>query len=149
MRRTTLLASIWTTFLLVVLTFVFVRPVVPATIYEGDVCYKCRRVVDDARMAAETLDHQLPTKYRSPGCMAAYLATHPGTETRMFVTDYVSGRLIAAERAFYVPVLVNDQTGERDFRAFHSADAAREAARTLGADVLTWRTVLEHARARA
>ena len=72
-------------------------------------------------MAAETLDRQLPAKYRSPGCMAAYLATHPDADTRGFVTDYVSGRPINAERAFYVPVLVNDKTGERDFRAFHSS----------------------------
>ncbi len=149
MKRTTMLASIWTTFLLAVLTFIFVRPVSPDTIYEGDVCFKCRRAIDDARMAAETLDRQLPTKYRSPGCMAAYLATHHDADTRGFVTDYVSGRLINAERAFYVPVLVNDKTGERDFRAFHSPDAAREAARELKSDVLNWKALLERARARA
>lgn len=150
MRRTTLLASIWSTFLLVVVTFLFVRPVAPDTIYEGDVCYKCRRVVDDTRMAAETLDRQLPTKYRSPGCLAAYVAAHPaGVDTRMFVTDYVSGRLIAAERATFVSVLVNDRTGERDFRAYHSPVAAREAARMLGTGVVSWATVLERARARA
>ncbi len=148
MKRTTILATTWTAFLLAVLTFIFVRPVSPDTIYEGDVCYKCRRAIDDARMAAETLDRQLPTKYRSPGCMVAYLAAHPDADTRGFVTDYVSGRLIRAERAFYVSILVNDKTGERDYRAYYSPDAAREAARETGADVITWQTLLERARAR-
>jgi len=149
MKRTTILTTVWTAFLLAVLTFIFVRPVSPDTIYEGDVCFKCRRAIDDARMAAETLDRHLPTKYRSPGCMAAYLATHPAADTRGFVTDYVSGRLINAERAFYVSILVNDKTGERDYRAYHSPDAAREAAQALNASVLSWKELLERARAKA
>ena len=135
MRRTTIVASVWSAFILVVLTFVGVRPVSPDTIYEGDVCFKCRRAIDDTRLAAETLDRQLPTKYRTP-------------DTRFFVTDYVSGRLVGVDRAFFVPVLVNDRTGERDYRAYHSREAATAAAGELGVGVVSWTTVVERARAR-
>ena len=148
MRRTTIVASVWSAFILVVLTFVGVRPVSPDTIYEGDVCFKCRRAIDDTRLAAETLDRQLPTKYRTPGCMAAYVATDPSADTRFFVTDYLSGGLVGVDRAFFVPVLVNDRTGERDYRAYHSREAATAAAGELGVGVVSWTTVVERARAR-
>jgi hypothetical protein len=131
-----------------VYAFVGIGQARPEAIYKGEVCFKCRRVIKDARLAAESLGPTLPTKYRTPGCMAAYAATHPTTDTRYYVTDYVSGALIDATRAFFVPVLINDRTGEHDYRAYHSRGLADKAAAELGAGVVGWDTIVTRARAK-
>jgi hypothetical protein len=61
----------------------------------------------------------------------------------------VSGGLIEAEHAFFIPVLVNDRTGERDYRAYYSRGMADIAAQVLGVQVVRWNTVIERAKARA
>lgn len=149
MRRTTLLATAWTAFIFAVYLLISVLPARPATIYDGDVCFKCRRLIDDARLAAESLDRSLPTKYRTPSCLAAYVAQHPSPDARYFVTDFVSGGLFEADRAYFVPVLVNDRTGERDYRAYHSQRLADAAARELGVQTVRWPDLIANARAKA
>lgn len=149
MRRTLLTASGWTAFIFAVYVFLGFRPAPPQTIGEGEVCFKCRHVITDARLAAETMDRNLPTKYKTAGCMAAYLVLHPGTNSRNYVTDFTSGGLFEAEHAFFVPVVINDTTGERDYRAYYSHGMANIAAQVLGVNVLRWDAVLERAKARA
>lgn len=147
MRRTVLTATTWTAFIFAVYVFLGFRPAPPDTIAEGEICFRCRRVITDARLAAEMLDRNLPTKYKTSGCMARYVAAHSGTGARYFVTDYISGGLIEAERAWFVPVLINDRTGERDYRAFVSRGSAESMARHLGTTAIRWETVVERAEA--
>lgn len=146
MRRTLITAASWTAFIFAVYMFLGFRPAPPQTIGEGEVCYQCRRVITSAKLAAEIMDRNLPTKYKTAGCMATYVATHPSDDSRYFVTDFVSGGLIAAEHAFYVPVIVNDRTNERDYRAYYSRGMAEIAAQVLGEHVLRWDDILDRAR---
>jgi len=149
MRRTLITASGWTAFILAVYVFLGFRPAAPETIGEGEVCFRCRRVIANARLAAEIMDRQLPTKYRTAGCMAAYVAAHRSDDSTYYVTDFASGALIDAERAFFVPVVINDTTDERDYRAYLSRGMADIAAQVLGVHVVRWNAVVEHAASKA
>src|SRR5689334_8152895 len=111
MRRTLVTASTWTAFIFAIYVFLGFRAAPPDTIGEGEVCYRFHRVITNARLAAEMMDRNLPTKYKTPGCMARYVAAHPNTGSRYYVTDFSSGGLIDAEHAFFVPVVINDKTG--------------------------------------
>jgi hypothetical protein len=146
MRRTLFTAAGWTTFIFAVYVLLGIHPPQPDTVAEGEVCFKCRRVIDNDRIAAEILDRNLPTKYRTVGCMAAYVAQHPSQVSRYYVTDFASRGLIDASRAHFVPVVVNDLTGERDYRAYYSRGMADSAAQSLGVTVLDWDTVIRRAR---
>jgi hypothetical protein len=145
MRRTLFTAAGWIAFLSAIYIVLGFRPAQPDSIGAGEVCYRCRRVIADARLAAETMDRNLPTKYRTAGCMARYAAAHPRTGSRYYVTDSASGTLVAAERAFFVPTLLDDTTGERDYRAFVSKVMAEHAAHVSGSDVVNWTTVVARA----
>jgi hypothetical protein len=147
MRRTFITAAGWTAFIFAVYVLVGFRPAPPQTIGEGEICFKCRRVITNAKLAAEIMDGTLPTKYKTVGCMAAYIAKHPSSDSTYYVTDFSSGGLIDARHAFYVPVVVNDKTGERDYRAYYSHGMADIAAQVLGVSVVDWKTVVERAKA--
>ena len=147
MRRTLLAAAGWTLFILAVYMFFGLRPTPPQTIGEGEICFRCRRVITDAKLAAETMDRALPTKYKTAGCMARYAAAHPAAGSRYYVTDFASGGLIPAEHAFFVPVVINDTTGERDYRAYYSHGMANIDAQVLGVEVVSWATVVARASA--
>lgn len=142
MRRTLITATGWTAFIFAVYVLLGFRPAPPQTIGEGEICFKCRRVITSAKLAAEIMDGSLPTKYKTPGCMAAYVSAHPSSKSRYFVTDFSSGGLIDARHAFFVPVVVNDKTGERDYRAYYSHGMADIAAQVLGVPVLRWDAVI-------
>jgi hypothetical protein len=147
MRRTVLTASGWTAFLFAIYVVLGFRPGAPESIGAGEVCYRCHRVITEARLAAEMMDRSLPTKYKTAGCMARYAAAHSGTGSRYYVTDFASGSLIEAERAYFVPSLINDTTGERDYRAYAARGLAEAAAQSLATSVVTWRTVVARAKA--
>jgi len=149
MRRTLITASGWTAFIFAVYVFLGFRPAPPQTIGEGEVCFRCRHVIANARLAAEIMDRNLPTKYKTAGCMAAYVAANPSDDSRYYVTDFASGGLIEAEHAFFVPAVINDTTGEHDYRAYVSRGMAEIAAQVLGVQIVRWNTVVEHARAKA
>ncbi len=149
MRRTLITATTWTAFIFAVYVFLGFRPAPPQTIGEGEVCYKCRKVITNDKLAAEIMDRNLPTKYKTTGCMAAYVALHPSDDSRYYVTDFVSGGLIEAERAFFVQVLINDTTGERDYRAYYSRGMADIASQVLGVPILRWDDILVKAKDRA
>jgi hypothetical protein len=119
----------------------------PVAVHDGDWCFRCRRPIVEKTMAAELMDGKtLASKFRSSGCMARYLADHPGETGTTFVTDSASGKWVRPERALFVPVLLNRDTGEWDYRAFlHTADAAAAAAESHTSPV-DWKTVLERAR---
>ncbi len=146
MRRTLITAAGWLAFLSAVYIVLGFRPAPPDSIGAGEVCYRCRRVIADARLAAEMMDRNLPTKYKTAGCMARYVAAHPRTGSRYYVTDYPSGALIGADRAYFVPTLINENTGERDYKAFVSKAMAAQVALVTGSDVVNWTTVVARAR---
>ena len=119
--------------------------VAPVKIQSGDVCFRCRRVILDSRLAAETIDRVLPLKFRTSGCVAKYLAEHPQDASTVFVTDFPSGKLIASRFARFVPT-VNRDTGEEDYIAFADRAAADAEAFSRGARAVTWDDVLTAAR---
>jgi hypothetical protein len=147
MRRTLATACSWTAFLFAVYVVLGFRPALPDTIAAGEICYRCHRVITESRLAAEIMDRNLPTKYKTAGCMARYAASHPDAASRYYVTDFASGGLIEAERAYFVPALINDRTGERDYRAYVSRSSANDAAQVLGTSVVTWTIVVSRAKA--
>jgi hypothetical protein len=78
--------------------------------------------------------------------MAKYLADHPGETGTTFVTDYATGKWVQPDRALFVPVVVNRNTGESDYHAFANkadADAAAAESHTVPID---WTAVLKNAR---
>jgi hypothetical protein len=145
MRRAFTAGVAWGGFILTVFTIISCRTVAPESIAAGETCFRCRHVIVDARLAAEMLNDNLPTKYRSPRCLARYIKAHPGEDMQIWVTDYATGAMIDPAHAWFVPVLVNDTTGERDFRAYELRSVADRTAQALGTGAVRWSTVLDRA----
>ena len=120
--------------------------VAPVKIDSGEVCYRCRRVIVDSRMAAETIDRSLVSKFKSSGCVAKYLALHPSDASFVFVTDYKTGKLVTPQRAHFVPT-VNRDNGEHDYVAYLDRAAADADAFSHGMRAVSWDSVLDDARA--
>ncbi len=119
--------------------------VAPRAIRSGEVCFRCRRVIIDERLSAQTIDGGLISTFKSPKCVAKYLADHRSDRSRVFVTDYASDKPVPADKAFYVPTR-NRDNGEEDFVAYKDRAAADAEARTRSTAVVQWTTVLERAR---
>ena len=118
----------------------------PMAIHDGDQCFRCRRPIAEKAMAAEMMDGTFASKFRAPGCMAKYLAEHPQETGTTFVTDYATGKWVRPDKALFVPVVLNRNTGETDYHAFVNktdADAAAAESHTVPVD---WPTVLKNAR---
>jgi hypothetical protein len=126
---------------LVTVIFAACSSIAPVKVNAGEQCFRCRRIIDDARLAGELIDRNgFVAKFRAPGCMAKYLATHPDERGAVYVTDYTSGRMVPPESALFVPVLLNRNTGERDYQAYREradADAAASEAQPV-----TWAAVM-------
>lgn len=119
--------------------------VAPVKIESGEVCFRCRRVIADSRMAAETIDHSLVSKFKTSYCLAKYLAQHPDDKSVVFVTDYKTGNLITPDRARFVPI-VNRDNGEREYVAFLDRAAADSEAFSKGTRAVAWADVLSDGR---
>jgi hypothetical protein len=119
----------------------------PVAVHDGDWCFRCRRPIVEKAMAAELMDgNTFASKFRSSGCMAKYLVDHPDETGTTFVTDYATVKWVRPERALFVPVLLNRDTGEWDYRAFLQKADADAAADESHASPIDWKTVLERAR---
>lgn len=137
----------WLMLLVAALLAASCSSVEPVTVNVGDTCYQCRNAILEPRLAGEMVDpNGLAYKFGKPGCLAKYVAEHPDDKATLFVTDFVTGHMIYAERASYVPVIVDTDTMERDYRAYLSLEEARAFAGTEKATVLDWKTVVEKAR---
>jgi hypothetical protein len=146
MRKAVVAAVIWATFVSGAL-FAMVWPVVePVAIAEGETCFRCARTITDSRIAGEMFDGTMPTKYKTAGCMARYVASHPGEDADLYVTDYATGALVDPVRALFVPVTIDETTNERDYRAYVNHDQARAAAQSLNVEPVDWKAVLERAK---
>lgn len=118
----------------------------PVAVHEGDVCFRCRRTISDAKLAGELLDGpRFASKFRTPGCLATYLADHPTETGTIFVTDYATGGMMRPDGAFFVP-FVNRDTGERDYRAYKAKSDADAAAAEVHSELVGWKAVLDKAR---
>lgn len=121
--------------------------VAPVKVSAGDQCIRCRRTIQDTRLAGELVyKGGLVEKFRAPGCMAKYLAAYPATNAQVFVTDYTSGRFLKASEAVYVPVVMDRNTGEMDYRAYKVRADADVASRELQAAPVDWNAILQKAR---
>jgi hypothetical protein len=119
----------------------------PVAIHSGDQCFRCRRPIVERALATELMDgNRLATKFRAPGCMAKYLVAHPEETGTLFVTDYATGKWIRPERALFVPMVMNRDTGESDYRAFFNKAEAAAAATELHTVAIEWAAVVEKAR---
>ena len=117
--------------------------IAPMKVNAGDQCFRCRRTIQDARLAGETInDNGFVSKFRAPGCMAKYLVSHPDESGTIFVTDYTSGKMVAPESAWFVPVLLNRDTGERDYRAYRRDTDAMAAAVDAHTAPVRWSAVI-------
>lgn len=118
----------------------------PVAVQAGDQCFRCRRPIVERAMAAELMDgNRLASKFRAPGCLAKYLADHPDETGMTFVTDYATGKWIRPEQAHFVPVVVNRDTGESDYRAFINRADADAAALERHTTPVDWQTAMANA----
>ena len=120
--------------------------IAPVKINAGDQCFRCRRIIEDTRLATEQIQGGFTSKYRAPGCMAKYLVGHPDEGGTLFVTDYATGKMIPPAQAIFVPVLLDSITGESDYRAYKDSADASAAAHELATTLVDWQTVLDRAR---
>jgi hypothetical protein len=117
----------------------------PTNIVLGEACERCKRPIDNAKIAAEQVaSNGLGLKFRTPHCMATWIAQQKApVDGHYWVTDYQKGKWVAADRAKYVRVIVNPNTMERDFIAFGDGAAAEAAATANKSTVVAWNDVLE------
>jgi hypothetical protein len=121
--------------------------ITPVKVSAGDQCFRCRRAIMDERLAGETIDaNRFVSKFRAPGCLAKYLAGHPNETGTVFVTDYATGKMISPDTALFVPIVLDRNTGEREYRAYRLRPDANVAAGGLGSVPIDWKTVLDKAR---
>jgi hypothetical protein len=102
-------------------------------------------MITDTNLAAERVTGFVE-KFRAPGCMARYVVAHPDETGPIFVTDYGTGKMIVADKAYYVPVTLDATTGETDYRAYHLKVEADQAAVVFHTAPVDWQTVLDRAR---
>jgi len=111
-------------------TVVACASIQPAKIVAGDRCLRCRRPIQDLRLAAEVVDSMnAPFPFRTAGCLAKYVKTNSGTPfNAIFVTDFKTGHMIAASDAWFVPTRIaaaDGRSSEADYYAFGSRREAQ------------------------
>jgi hypothetical protein len=119
----------------------------PLRIAAGDRCFRCSRTIDDTKIAGEIIDergHAL--KFRTPACMAKYLAEHSEHTWRgVWVTDYGTGKFVQASDATFTRIVINRNTNEKDYAAFRSEEDARALAAELDSTTTDWNAILQAA----
>jgi hypothetical protein len=117
----------------------------PVAVQVGERCYRCRRAITDTKLAAQLIDNQgAPFPFRTSGCLAKYLKSHPEEKGAPFVADNGTGHFVSAASAWFVPTDLHpteSQAIESDFLAFGSRKDA-EAANTTHATLLRWDQVI-------
>ena len=74
------------------------------------------------------------------------MSRHPDESATLFVTDYSTGKMVSPDRAVFVPVVVDRNTGERDYIAYLKTADADAAAQEAHTQTVSWDIVLERAR---
>lgn len=115
----------------------------PPAVKAGDVCFRCTRVVTDAKLGVQLLrtNGQLST-FRTPACLAKYLQDNARVEVKtIFVTDYETGEMFPVTGAKFVKVTIDPKTRERDFYAFKSVNSAAKFASDQLSSVVDWSAI--------
>jgi hypothetical protein len=119
----------------------------PVPIKAGEICYRCRSVINEPKHAAEMISPGgLVSPFKSPDCIAKYVVEHPNDKSAVFVSDSETGRMLTPDRLFFVHT-TNLDNGKEDFLAFASEKAAVSAAVEHKTTAVKWTDVLQHARA--
>jgi len=120
----------------------------PAQISAGDVCFRCRRIINEPRVAAEVVDSDgRAFKFRTTGCMAKFLKANPNQQfAGIFATDYATGRLVKVTAVQFVPSMIGEGRDQAmDYVAYYAAEGAADAARRANTTPVTWDKVLADA----
>ena len=101
----------------------------PARVETGERCLRCRRPIQDLRLAGEIIDRMnAPFPFRTAGCLAKYVKANSDTQfNAIFVTDFRTGKMIPAASAWFVPTAITAADGrssEPDYYAFGSRSDA-------------------------
>jgi hypothetical protein len=128
------------------LTTLACASVQPARIAAGDLCLRCRRPIQNLRLAGEIVDSMnAPFPFRTTGCLAKYVKANSDTQfTAIFVTDFRTGKMIPATSAWFVPTDITAADGrssEPDYYAFGSRSDA-EGFKADAARFLRWSQVV-------
>jgi len=118
----------------------------PMKVNLGEQCFRCQRTIGDTRLAGERIAGFVE-KFRAPGCMARHIVKNPGDKGTTFVTDFRTGIMLDANAAYYVPFVIDENTGEQDYRAYARKTDADAAALELKSETVRWNAVLDRARA--
>ena len=122
----------------------------PQTIYAGDICTRCKRIILERHVAGELVPagHGDPLKFRTIRCMLTYLQTAPDRAGDVYVADYPTGKLVRATEAVYVPVQIDARTGlpnygvgDIDYLAFRSERDGDRIANDYGVTTMSWPAV--------
>lgn len=120
----------------------------PVPIAAGDVCTRCHRTIRDTRLAGEIVDNGgRAWKFRSAGCMAAYVAQKNPDVAAIYVTDFQNGRLVKANAAVFVETTIGEGLQkEQVYVAYSSSGAAREAAAAQKTTPMEWEQLVAASR---
>lgn len=116
----------------------------PVQIAAGDVCFNCRRIINEPRVAAEIVDKDgRAYKFRTPSCMAKWLKKNPAEKPAgMFATDYATGRLVKVTAVKFVPTMMGEgRERTLDYVAYYSDEGATDAAQREKTQPLDWNGV--------
>ena len=122
----------------------------PLPITGSDVCFNCRRPINDPSMAGEVITNtNQALKFKTTACMVRWLKENPevaSTAKAVYVTDYTTGRIIKATTATFVPfVMVERYTKTADYIAFYAPENAATAAAEHKSTPVRWQQVLDKA----
>lgn len=120
----------------------------PVQISAGDVCFRCRKIISEPRIAAEVIDKDgRAFKFRTVGCMAKFLKANQTEQfDGFFATDYATGRLVKVTAVRFVPTMIGEgRERAMDYVAYYADQGAAEAARRANTTPVDWQKVLTDA----
>jgi nitrous oxide reductase accessory protein NosL len=119
----------------------------PLPVHVGDLCFNCRRPINDVAMAGEVITQtNQALKFKTAACMARYIKANPDLAKVVYVTDFKTGRFIKASSATFVPfVTVERYVKTSDYVAYYSKDVAAEFAKEQNSTLIGWDEVLKRA----
>lgn len=119
----------------------------PVPIRTSATCYRCRRPIEDLKLAAEIIDQNRHVyTFRTAGCLAKYLTEHAEDPLAVFVTDTVTGKMLSAQSALFVRATIDPRTNERDYVAFREVPDAVAYANKNGGAAIDWMAVMAQTR---
>jgi hypothetical protein len=120
----------------------------PVPIRTNATCFRCRRPIENVKLAAEIIDQNRHAyTFRTAGCLAKYLTEHAEDPLAVFVTDKATGKMLKAQSALFVRATIDPRTNERDYVAFATVPDAVAFANQNGSSAIDWAAVMAQTRA--